>query len=56
MLSDCGLVAADFQFCWIVLGGAICNPEEDPFRLLESMLGSVEEILLCRRGLSLRRT
>ena len=33
-----------------------CRPEEDPFLLLESTLRSVQEILLRRRGLSLRRT
>ena len=32
-----------------------CRPEEDPFLLLESTLRSVEEILLRRRGLPLRR-
>jgi len=35
---------------------AFCRPEEDPFLLLESTLRSVEEILLRRRGLPLRRT
>jgi hypothetical protein len=33
-----------------------CRPEEDPFLLLESTLRSVEEILLRRQGLPLRRT
>ena len=33
-----------------------CRPEEDPFLLLESTLRSVQEILLRRRGLALRRT
>ena len=33
-----------------------CRPEEDPFLLLEFTLRSVEEILLRRRGLPLRRT
>jgi len=33
-----------------------CRSEEDPFLLLESTLRSVEEILLRRRGLPLRRT
>ncbi|MFM7314545.1 MAG: hypothetical protein ACKO0M_15515 [Cyanobium sp.] len=33
-----------------------CRSEEDPFLLLESTLRSVQEILLRRRGLSLRRT
>jgi hypothetical protein len=33
-----------------------CSPEEDPFLLLESTLRSVQEILLRRRGLPLRRT
>ena len=33
-----------------------CRPEEDPVLLLESTLRSVEEILLRRRGLPLRRT
>jgi len=36
--------------------GAFCKPEEDPFLLLESTLRSVQEILLRRRGLALRRT
>jgi len=35
---------------------SFCRPEEDPFLLLESTLRSVEEILVCRRGLPLRRT
>ena len=35
---------------------AFCRPEEDPFLLLESTLRSVEEILVRRRGLPLRRT
>jgi hypothetical protein len=33
-----------------------CRPEEDPVLLLESTLRSVQEILLRRRGLALRRT
>ena len=33
-----------------------CRPEEDPFLLLESTLRSLQEILLRRRGLALRRT
>ncbi|MEB3201068.1 MAG: hypothetical protein VKK62_11155 [Synechococcaceae cyanobacterium] len=33
-----------------------CRPEEDPFLLLESTLRAVQEILLRRRGLALRRT
>jgi hypothetical protein len=33
-----------------------CRPEEDPFLLLESTLRSVQEILLRRRGVALRRT
>ncbi|QPN58867.1 hypothetical protein H8F24_12060 [Synechococcus sp. CBW1002] len=33
-----------------------CRPEEDPFLLLESTLRGVQEILLRRRGLPLRRT
>ena len=32
-----------------------CRPEEDPFLLLESTLCSVQEILIRRRGLPLRR-
>ena len=32
-----------------------CRPEEDPFLLLESSLRAVQEILLRRRGLPLRR-
>jgi hypothetical protein len=35
---------------------AFCRPEEDPFLLLQSTLRSVEEILVRRRGLPLRRT
>jgi hypothetical protein len=33
-----------------------CSPEEDPILLLESTLRSVQEILIRRRGLPLRRT
>jgi hypothetical protein len=33
-----------------------CRPEEDPFLLLESTLGTLEEILRRSRGLPLRRT
>ena len=33
-----------------------CRPADDPFLLLESTLRSVQEILLRRRGLPLRRT
>jgi hypothetical protein len=33
-----------------------CRSEEDPFLLLESTLRSLQEILLRRRGLALRRT
>jgi hypothetical protein len=33
-----------------------CKPEEDPFLLLESSLRAVQEILLRRRGLPLRRS
>lgn len=39
-----------------VAASPFCRPEEDPFLLLESTLRSVEEILLRRRGLPLRRT
>jgi hypothetical protein len=46
-LSACSSAAAASPFC---------RPEEDPFLLLESTLRSVEEILLRRRGLPLRRT
>ncbi len=42
-----GLAAADSPFC---------QPEEDPFLLLDSTLRSVQEIRLRRRGLPLRRT
>jgi hypothetical protein len=45
--SACSSAAAASPFC---------RPEEDPFLLLESTLRSVEEILLRRRGLPLRRT
>jgi hypothetical protein len=34
---------------------SFCRPEEDPFLLLESSLRAVQEILLQRRGLPLRR-
>ena len=48
MLSAAGIPAsAESPFC---------RPEEDPFLLLESTLRSVQEILLRRRGLALRRT
>ena len=51
------LSAAASPFCRpIAPEGAFCKPEEDPFLLLESTLVSVEEILLRRRGLPLRRT
>jgi hypothetical protein len=50
------LSAAVSPFCRIAPEGAFCKPEEDPFLLLESTLRSVEEILLRRRGLPLRRT
>ena len=33
-----------------------CRPEEDPFLLLASTLRAVQEVLLRRRGLPLRRT
>jgi len=33
-----------------------CQPEEDPFLLLESSLKAIERILQLRRGLPLRRT
>jgi hypothetical protein len=33
-----------------------CRPEEDPFLLLESSLRAVQEMLLRRRGLPLRRS
>jgi hypothetical protein len=33
-----------------------CRPEEDPFLLLESSLKAIEQILLRRQGLPLRRT
>jgi hypothetical protein len=50
------LSAAASPFCRIAPEGAFCSPEEDPFLLLESTLRSVQEILLRRRGLPLRRT
>jgi hypothetical protein len=51
------LTAAASPFCRpIAPEGAFCKPEEDPFLLLESTLRSVQEILLRRRGLPLRRT
>ena len=45
-LSTCPPAAAASPFC---------SPEEDPFLLLESTLRSVQEILIRRRGLPLRR-
>jgi hypothetical protein len=39
-----------------VVRSPFCRPEEDPFLLLESTLGSIEEILRRSRGLPLRRT
>ena len=49
--------SAESPFCRpIAPEGAFCKPEEDPFLLLESTLRSVQEILLRRRGLALRRT
>jgi hypothetical protein len=45
--SACSSAAAPCPFC---------RPEEDPFLLLESTLRSVQEILMRRRGLPLRRT
>jgi hypothetical protein len=50
------LSAAASSFCRIAPEGAFCSPEEDPFLLLKSTLRSVQEILLRRRGLPLRRT
>jgi hypothetical protein len=50
------LSAAASPFCRIAPEGAFCKPEEDPFLLLESTLRAVQEILLRRRGLPLRRT
>ncbi len=50
------LSAAASPFCRIAPEGAFFRPEADPFLLLESTLRSVEEILLRRRGLPLRRT
>jgi hypothetical protein len=38
------------------LASPFSRPEEDPFLLLESTLRLVEQILLRRRGLPLRRT
>jgi hypothetical protein len=35
---------------------SFCRPEEDPFLLLESSLRAVQEMLLRRRGLPLRRS
>jgi hypothetical protein len=55
--SAAGIPAsAESPFCRpIAPEGAFCKPEEDPFLLLESTLRSVQEILLRRRGLPLRR-
>ncbi len=46
------IVSAEFS----AAASPFCRPEEDPFLLLESTLRSVQEILLRRRGLPLRRT
>jgi hypothetical protein len=55
--SACSPAAAPSPFCRPVAPeGACCKPEEDPFLLLESTLRSVQEILVRRRGLPLRRT
>jgi hypothetical protein len=48
--------AAASPFCRIAPEGVFCSQEEDPLLLLESTLRSVQEILLRRRGLPLRRT
>jgi hypothetical protein len=39
----------------VAAASPFCSPEEDPFLLLESTLRSVQEILIRRRGLPLRR-
>jgi hypothetical protein len=39
-----------------VVASPFCQPEEDPFVLLESSLKAIERILQLRRGLPLRRT
>ena len=61
VMATCSAVgisaSAESPFCRpIAPEGAFCKPEEDPFLLLESTLRSVQEILLRRRGLSLRRS
>ena len=52
----CATPGADFMAIRSAAASPFCRPEEDPFLLLESTLRSVEEILLRRRGLPLRRT
>jgi hypothetical protein len=52
----CAALGADSMAILSAAASPFCRPEEDPFLLLESTLRSVEEILLRRRGLPLRRT
>ncbi|MCT0230958.1 hypothetical protein KQ306_08860 [Synechococcus sp. CS-1324] len=48
-------MATLFAFPPAAAASPFCSPEEDPFLLLESTLRGVQEILLRRRGLPLRR-
>ena len=52
----CAALGADSMATLSAAASPFCPPEEDPFLLLKSTLRSVEEILLRRRGLPLRRT
>ena len=52
----CAALGADSMALLSAAASPFCRPEEDPFLLLESTLRSVEEILLHRQGLPLRRT
>jgi hypothetical protein len=52
----CAALGAESMAMLSAAASPFCRPEEDPFLLLESTLRSVEEILLRRQGLPLRRT
>ncbi len=52
----CAVLGADSMAMFSASASPFCRPEEDPFLLLESTLRSMQEILLRRRGLPLRRT
>jgi hypothetical protein len=52
----CTALGADSMAMLSAAASPFCRPAEDPFLLFESTLRSVQEILLRRRGLPLRRT